>query len=339
MAPAERRVTRCVLAGDVGGTKTLLALYDVGDDGRLAARREASFRSVDYRGLEPIVAAFLAAGPEAVAAAAFGIAGPVVDGVVEVTNLGWHVAADALARAIGCARARLMNDLESTAYGALFAAGDQLLVLQAGEPRAGNRAVIAAGTGLGEAGLFWDGAAHRPFATEGGHADFAPGDELEVALLGYLQREHGRVSWERVVSGPGLVQLYRFLRQRGEIDLEGEPPGIAAEMQQGDPGEVISRYAAAGRSALCARAMELFVKLYAAEAGNLALKLMATGGLYIGGGIAVKNLEWMKSPDFIEAFLAKGRMRPLLEAMPVRVLLNADTALLGAARRAAADLR
>ena len=332
-----------ILAGDIGGTKTKLALFPDRREPPGFARDGgvvASYDSRAFAGFAEILRDFRERQPQALTAASIGIAGPVRQNRCAATNLPWVVDGGELAFLLGLGELALINDLEAVGYGIDVLRADEIAELQAGAPGAvGHRAVIAAGTGLGEAGLFWDGAAHRPFASEGGHADFAPRDELEVALLGYLQREHGRVSWERVVSGPGLVQLYRFLRQRGEIDLESEPPGVAREMQQGDPGEVISRYAASGGSALCTRAMELFVKLYAAEAGNLALKLMATGGLYIGGGIAVKNLEWMKSPDFIEAFLAKGRMRPLLEAMPVRVLLNADTALLGAARRAAADLR
>ncbi len=234
------------------------------------------------------------------------------------------------------ARPTLLNDLEAIGYGIDVLRPDEIVELQAGVPgAAGNRAVIAAGTGLGEAGLYWDGAVHRPFATEGGHADFAPTDERELALLRFLQRAHGRVSWERVVSGPGLIDLYRYLRQSGEIARAGEPPEIVVEMQQEDPGSVISRHAAAGTSVLCARTLELFVRLYAAEAGNLALKLMATGGLFIAGGIAPRNLRWMESETFIESFRAKGRMRPLLEAMPVRLILNDQVALLGAARHAA----
>jgi glucokinase len=252
------------------------------------------------------------------------------------TNLPWTLDGGELARSLGLAELVLLNDLEAVGYGIDVLRADEILELQSGAARAaGNRAVIAAGTGLGEAGLYWDGSAHRPFATEGGHADFAPADERELDLHRFLLREHGRVSWERAVSGPGLVSLYRYLRQNGEIASAGEPPGIAAEMQRGDPAAVISRLAAAGESALCVRALELFVKLYGAEAGNLALKTMATGGLYIAGGIARKNLDWLAGAIFIEAFRAKGRMRPLLEAMPVRVILNDATALVGAARHAA----
>jgi glucokinase len=267
------------------------------------------------------------------------VAGPVLDNRCATTNLPWIVDGAALAERLGLCGVELLNDLEAVGHGLDLLRPGEILELQAGEPGAGgHRAVIAAGTGLGEAGLFWDGERHRPFATEGGHADFAPGDDLEVALLQFLRRDHAHVSWERVVSGLGLVNLYRFLRQSGEIDLGSEPPGLAEEIEAGDPGAVISRYAAGGKSPLCGRALELFVKLYGAEAGNLALKTMAVGGLYIGGGIAPRNLDWMRNGIFLESFRSKGRMRPLLESMPVRVILNPRVALLGAARRAADSL-
>ncbi len=235
-----------------------------------------------------------------------------------------------------------MNDLEALGFAIDLLRPQEICELQAGAPGAqGNRAVIAAGTGLGEAGLYWDGATHRPFATEGGHADFAPQDELEIALLRYLRKGHEHVSWERVVSGPGLVHLYRFLlewqsaREGEERQERQEPPGMAERMRSDDPAAVVWHCAASGESPLCGRAVDLFLRLYGAEAGNLALKTMATGGLYIGGGIAPKILDWMRRGPFIEAFRAKGRMRPLLEAMPVRVVLNPQVALLGAARYAA----
>ncbi len=331
-----------ILAGDIGGTKTALALF--------ARRREfpgfnresailATYDSRAFSRFDEILRDFCERQRPNLAAGCIGIAGPVRNNRCRATNLPWTVDGAELAHSLGLRELRLINDLEAVGYGIDVLQPDELAELQAGAPgAAGNRAVIAAGTGLGEAGLFWDGAVHRPFATEGGHADFAPSDEREIDLLRFLQHEYGRVSWERVVSGPGLVHLYRFLRQRGETAFAGEPSGIGEEMQQGDPGEVISRWAASGRSELCARTLELFFKLYAVEAGNLALKMMATGGLYLGGGIAPKNLDRIVGDAFIGSFCAKGRMRPLLESIPVRVLLNEQTALLGAARRAAASL-
>ncbi len=210
---------------------------------------------------------------------------------------------------------------------------EDLVELNPGAPDAqGNRAVIAAGTGLGEGGLYWDGKAHHPFAAEGGHADFAPHDELEMDLLRFLLEETEHVSWERLVSGMGLGNIYRFLRETGR---EEEPAWLAEAMREGDPGPLISKFAREGRSRLCERTLDVFVSLYGAEAGNLALKVMSSGGLYVGGGIAPKNLDKMRDGTFVKAFLAKGRMRPLLEAMPVRMILTDDTGLLGAAHCAA----
>ncbi len=327
-----------ILAGDIGGTTTTLAALDRG------LTRDAmiveSYRSREHADFGAILGLFLHQHPVTVEACCVGVAGPVRNRRCAVTNLPWIVDGAKIARLLGLDEVRLLNDLEALGFGIAVLQPHEILELQAGEPQArGNRAVIAAGTGLGEAGLFWDGAAHTPFASEGGHGDFAPSDELEIELLRFLWREHARVSWERVVSGPGLANLYRFLRARGRFAADSEPPTLAEEMSSGDPAEVISRYAATGESALCGQALTLFSRLYGAEAGNLALKMMATGGLYVGGGIAAKNLDAMRSGPFIEAFLAKGRMRPLLEAMPVRLLLNEQTGLLGAARCAAASLR
>jgi glucokinase len=198
------------------------------------------------------------------------------------------------------------------------------------DPR-GNIAVISAGTGLGEAGAFWDGARLHPFASEGGHADFAPRDTLEAELLLYLRERDSHVSWERVVSGPGLCSIYEFLRDSGR---GVEQDAIREQMQRGDPPAVISEAALAGRCGLCTRALELFVSLYAAEAGNLALKFLATGGVYLGGGIAPRIVEKLAAPEFMRSFARKDRMQELLQAIPVRVVLNEAAALLGAARYA-----
>jgi glucokinase len=230
---------------------------------------------------------------------------------------------------------RLINDLEATAWGIGDLGAGDFCELQAGAPGAvGNRAVIAAGTGLGEAGLFWDGRRHRPWACEGGHTCFSPRNELEIELLRFLDRRFPRVSWERVVSGRGLVNIYDFLLEHRGVSIE---PWLAEEMATGDPGEAISRAARDGRSELCAEAVRLFVSLYGAEAGNLALKVMAKGGVFVGGGIAPKLLEELKQPAFLASFLEKGRMRPLLEAMSVRVVLDDRAALAGTARAALDD--
>ncbi len=328
-----------ILAGDIGGTQATLALFAVRRGIAPGLRPEAAlverFNSRDYAQFGDLLQDFCARHRPRVMAACLGIAGPVRANRCTATNLPWTVDGAGIAGFLGLSEVPLLNDLEALGFGIDLLQPREIFELQAGAPGAqGHRAVIAAGTGLGEAGLFWDGATHRPFASEGGHADFAPRDELEIALLRFLLRQHERVGWERVVSGPGLANIYRFLLDAATARGD-EPESWTVDFSSGDPAAAISQHAASGESALCVQTLELFVRLYGAEAGNLALKTMATGGLYIGGGIAPKNLAWMRQGAFLEAFRAKDRMRPLLEAMPVRVLLNEQTALLGAARYAA----
>ncbi len=321
-----------ILAGDVGGTSTRLGLFEAAG-GRLRPVVEQTYHSRTYTGLEVIVRAFLAAGGPRPTHACFGIAGPVRQGVVRTPNLPWVVEAARLAADLGLAEVTLLNDLEANAYGVWELEPADFAVLNAGAPGAtGNAAIIAAGTGLGEAGFYWDGRQHHPFACEGGHADFAPRTDLEADLFLHLWKKHGHVSCERVLSGPGLFALYEFLRDTGR---GREEPRVRERMRHEDPSAVVSQEALAGSCALCVQALNLFVSVYGAEAGNLALKLLATGGVYVGGGIAPKILHKLQEPPFREAFVAKGRMRPLLEAIPVRVILNDKTALLGAARCAA----
>ncbi len=324
-----------LLSGDIGGSKTRLAMVEISGT-QVVIRREQVFASQRYATLEDLLQEFLPSQP-AIGAAAFGIAGPVLGGIAQTTNLPWRIDAAELCRQFGFARCHLLNDLEATACG-LPALGEQdLLTLQSGTTDgSGNQAVIAAGTGLGEAGLYWDGATHCPFATEGGHASFSPRDAREFALLQHLQQKYGHVSWERVVSGMGLRDVYDFLlAQQGAAT----PAWLADEMRNGDKAAAISAAALAGKDALCVATLDWFVELYGAEAGNLALKLMSRGGLFIGGGIAPKILPLLRRGEFIAAFLDKGRMRPLLEAMPVKVILNDRAALYGpalfAAQRAA----
>jgi len=323
-----------ILAGDIGATNTRLALFD-GTTERSDPIAEQIYASRDYPGLEAIASEFVRAANASIEGACFGVAGPVKDGRSSTTNLAWIVDSRELARDLRLPRVALLNDLEASAHGIPWLRPDEIVVLQEGAPdAAGHRALIAAGTGLGEAGLYWDGRGHRPFATEGGHASFAPSDEVEIDLLRHLIRRFEQVSWERVVSGPGLVNIYSFLRDSGRGE---EPSWLADEIATGEPAAVISTAALAGRSRLCSDALDLFVTLYGAEAGNLALKVMATGGVYVGGGIAPRILPRLRGPAFVKAFVAKGRMRPLLEAMPVRVVLNDRLALLGAARYAASE--
>lgn len=317
------------LAGDIGGTKTRLALVEVVGS-RVGIVHEASYASRDYATFEALLGDFLAT-VESPSHAAFGIAGPVQGRKVQTTNLPWLIDADALKARFGF-DCTLLNDLEATAAGIPALNESDLLTLQEGTADAcGNAAVIAAGTGLGEAGLYWDGRRHQPFATEGGHASFCPADELEMTFFFYLQQQFGHVSWERVVSGMGLLSLYHFLCMYRHAEV---PQWLMDEMQNGDAAAAISNAALAGKDALCVETLQRFVRLYGAEAGNLALKTMSRGGLYLGGGIAPKILPLLRDGAFIEAFLNKGRMRPLLEAMPVRVILNDRAALLGAALRA-----
>ncbi|MBI5429347.1 MAG: glucokinase [Nitrosomonadales bacterium] len=320
-----------VIAGDIGGTKTRLAIVEVSGT-RVRIEHEIEYRSGDFVAFEALLADFLKDSP-APDCAAFGIAGPVRGRAVRATNLPWLIEADALQQRFGFRVCTLLNDLEATACGLPALGADELLTLQPGADDAlGNGAIIAAGTGLGEAGLYWDGQRHHPYATEGGHASFSPQDELEFALLRHLQARYGHVSWERVVSGMGLADLHDFLRVYRKAPL---PQRLAEEMKTGDAGAAISRAALAGSDDICVETLDRFVRLYGAEAGNLALKTMSSGGLYVGGGIAPKILPLMQSGSFVEAFLGKGRMRPLLEAMPVRVILDDHVALYGPALCAA----
>lgn len=320
------------LAGDIGGTSARLAIAAVEGD-RVTIRHETFFPSRDYATFEEVLKAFLEGIASVPLHAAIGIAGPVRGRRVQTTNLPWHIDADALQRRFGFLRCALLNDLEALAGSLPALAQQDLLTLQAGASDAcGNRAVIAAGTGLGEAGLYWDGRRHQSYATEGGHASFSPGDELDAALLQYLRQKHGHVSWERVVSGMGVLNLHQFLRLHRRTPA---PQWLAEQMAEGDAAAAIAAAALEERDGICVETLDWFVRLYGAEAGNLALKTMSRGGIYLGGGIAPKLLPLLQDGAFLAAFLDKGRMRPLLEAMPVRVILNQRSALLGAALHAA----
>jgi glucokinase len=321
-----------LLAGDIGGTKTVLALFsaEIGPHTPLVERTYPSGR---YDCLETIVRTFLDEVRQPVERACFGVAGPVVAGQAQVTNLPWAISEERLCAAFGWERARLLNDLEAVAYAVPILEPDDLLTLNAGEAAAqGNIAVIAPGTGLGEAFLTWEGTRYRAHASEGGHASFAPANEQEISLLRYMREQlgHGHVSFERVCSGIGIPNLYAFLKASGFAE---EPAWLAARLADAtDPTPVI--VAAAHQSEPCALAQEtlrLFVHILGGEAGNLALKILATGGVYIGGGIPLHILPALRQPAFLEAFCHKGRFRPLLTRMPVHVILNAKAALLGAA--------
>ena len=332
----KRSGSRLLLAGDVGGTKTAISLFEARAPGpRLV--REASFHSGEFESLQAVVRRFLGAGPPVrVAAACFGVAGPVVDGRCVTTNLPWQVDEQGLGRAIPAPRVRLLNDLEAAAHGVLTLPPRDLERLQGGKARKGNMVLIAAGTGLGEAMLVWDGARHRVVPSEGGHADFAPRSDLEVDLLRFLRKEFGRVSYERVLSGPGLHNIYRFLRETGYAP---EPVWLTDRLRIGNPAAVISEVALAGGHPLCVTALELFVSIYGSEAGNLALKALAVGGVFVGGGIAPKIRAKLTDGTFLAASADKGRYRDLMASIPVRLVLNPQAPLLGAAHVARDLLR
>lgn len=323
-----------ILAGDVGGTNARLAFFDV-SNGHLRQVVASVFPSREYAGLDQIVSKFVAASNLRADAACFGVPGPVRNGRVETSNLPWVIESARLANELNLKKTVLINDLEANAWGIAALAPEDVVSLNQvkGNPL-GNQAVISAGTGLGEAGMYWDGSQYRIFATEGGHSDFAPHNELEIELFRYLLGRYGHVSYERIVSGPGLVNVFHFLRDTGRGT---EPQWLTDQMAHSDAAAAISRAALDGACALCEQALDIFVSVFGAEAGNLALNVLATGGVYLGGGIAPKMLAKLSGPLFMHTFVGKGRMQPLLETIPVKVITNDKTALMGAARCAAAN--
>jgi len=317
-----------ILAGDVGGTKVDLALYDF-TNGKLTYTRDKIYRAKDYSGLEAIVKEFLSS--DKVTAACFGVPGPVRDGRLRLTNLPWTLDSRELSANLGIQHVFLINDLEANGYGVAELADGQIFTLNEGDPsQIGNRALLAAGTGLGQCFLVWNGHRHTPYPSEGGHADYAPRNEDEIDLLRFLKQKYdGRISFERVVSGQGLSNIYEFLREVRGMD---EPAWLAERLAAAkDPNRAITELALAAKSEICVKTMDMFVSAYGAEAGNLALKILPAGGLYVGGGIAPRILEKLKDGAFMKAFADKGRMSQLLINMPVRIILESRAALLGAA--------
>jgi glucokinase len=321
-----------ILAGDIGGTNARLAYFQT-QNGHLNLLSERVFPSREHSELGEIVNQFLKDSGTRPEVACFGIAGPVRNGRVETSNLPWVVEQSQLAAEIHLPATLLINDLEANAWGiGALSEADLVPLNRPSGPAVGNQAVIAPGTGLGEAGMFWDGTRHQVFACEGGHTDFAPQNELQIELLRSLKARYGHVSYERIVSGPGLVNVYEFLRDSGYGKAS---PELAAALAKDDPAAAISGAALAGTCPVAEKALDLWISVYGAEASNLALKVMATGGLFLGGGISPKILSRLQGPLFMQAFLDKGRMRSLLEAIPVHVVTNDKAALLGAARCAA----
>ena len=320
---------KMILAGDIGGTNTRLALVEKSENG-FNSVAEKQFSSSSHKNLAEIVRIFLKENAHSVDRACFGVPGPVSGKSAKLQNLPWIVDTDNLAHLFDHNHIWLINDLEANAYGIKELDENEFAVLNRGEENpSGNYAVISAGTGLGQAGIYNDCGTLRPFATEAGHADFAPRNELEMELLRYLLTKFERVSVERVVSGMGLQNIYEFLRDTKRAE---EPAWLAKQIKEnGDVGAVVSKCGLDGNSAICEQTLEIFVSLYGAEAGNLALQILATGGIYLGGGIAPKILPKLKEAIFLKSFTAKGRMRELLEKIPVRVILNDKAALIGAA--------
>ncbi len=324
-----------ILAGDVGGTKVHLALYSF-SEGQLQHVHDKRFPARQYAGLEAVVRAFLDEnGNPEITSACFGVPGPVRNGRLKLTNLPWLLDARELAHDLNIDHLFLINDLEANGYGIPELTRDQVLTLAPGDTSAlGHRGLLSAGTGLGEAVLMWNGKHHVPVASEGGHCDFAPRNELEIDLLRYLQKTlGGRVSYERVISGLGLKNVYGFLRDEKKLP---ESPELRDRMVAEDPNAVIGELGEAGKDELCAQTLDIFVAVYGAEAGNLALKVLATGGIFVGGGIAPKILTKMQDGTFLRAFTDKGRLSELLVQTPVHIILESRAALMGAAAYAEA---
>lgn len=321
-----------ILAVDLGGTKTHLQIYAVDQSYGLRRLREEIMPSRQYPGLEDLVLAFLKKGEERIASACFGVSGPVIDGRAKIVNLPWEVDSGKLLHTCQCSRVELMNDLETTALGALHLPPHELHSLNPGQPQEGHRAVIAAGTGLGQAFLFWDGKQYIPAATEGGHADFAPQTEFQTGLQQWLQTKSRHVSWEHVLSGSGLFQIFRYLTE----SLQQTPDPITLHrIQSEDPATVVGEMAISQKCPVCMQAVDVFLELYGAQAGNLALTVFALGGVYVGGGMIVKLLPRLLSGKFMVAFCAKGRFEEFMTRIPVQILLNPHTSVIGAAYRAA----
>jgi glucokinase len=319
------------LAGDIGGTKTNLAIFSP-EAGPRAPLAEATFPSSRYPSLEALVQEFLTQVNLKVTRASFGVAGPVVAGQARITNLPWVMDELQLQEALGLSGVRLLNDLEAIANGVPSLEPDDLHTLNVGEPASGGAiAIIAPGTGLGEAYLTWDGSHYQAHASEGGHTDFAPINPLEIGLLSYLLERLGHVSYERVCSGRGIPNIYAYLRDSGYAE---EPDWLAEQLAAADdPTPIIVSNALKSDSAcdLCVATLNSFVSILGTEAGNLALKVLATGGVYLGGGIPPRILPALEEGRYWDAFRAKGRMSDLMERMPVHVILNPNVALLGAA--------
>lgn len=313
-----------VLAGDIGGTKTHLALYHY-EESSFRLVREKTYPSRLHSSFPALVLDF--AGVDKPDCLSLGVAGPVINDMVHITNLNWSIEAGQCARETGIERVYLINDLVANIYGLATLEAKDFIVFHEGVPSImGNAAMISPGTGLGEAGMFWDGHYFHPFATEGGHADYAPETEEDIALLRFLQKIHGHVSWERVVSGMGISQIFQFLCEYRNVTPDTH---IGERLKTGDPAAVISQGSKDG-DPVCRETMQMFWRNLANEAANIVMKYNGFGGVFIGGGIVPKNLDVLSKEDFLHYFLEAGRMKSLLEKVPVRIVLNDRAALRGA---------
>ena len=320
-----------VLAGDIGGTKTNVGLFVMGRE-RPEPLVVESFASREVPGLETIVERFLKRNPAPISSACFGIAGPVIDGRCKTTNLPWVVSESTLQRRFHWRHARLLNDLAAAARAVpLLSKSEQVSLNQGITQKRGTLALLSPGTGLGQAMLIYKDGRYVPLSSEGGHVGFSPTTEAEIELWRYLRKKYGHVSVERVLSGPGLVNVYSWLRDSGLFE---EPLWLKALMKEGDPAKAISENALRRRQALCVESLRSYVSMLGSAAGNLALTSMAVGGIYLGGGIPPKILPALKKGAFLKAFMAKGRFADFLAQIPVRVILNDKAALLGAAHTA-----
>jgi len=319
-----------ILAGEIGATRTRLAAFE-SEGNKLQCIVEKTYKSQEHSGMAEIVSGFIRTEGIPVHSACFGVAGPVRGGRSKISNLPWTIDSRELAAQLRLSTAGLLNDLEAYAYGVDGLESKDFVTLREGaEDAEGNRAVISARTGLGVAGLYWDGYRHHPFACEGGHVDFAPRNDLEMELARYVRNKYGHVSCERILSGPGIKNIYEFLRDMKKAE---EPAWLKAQMDQvPNQPALISRLALEKKAQICEQALSLFVTVYGSETGNCALNFMSTGGIFIGGSIAAKIVPKMQDPIFMQSFLDKGRMRSLLEDMPVRIVLNDNAGLIGAAR-------
>jgi glucokinase len=318
-----------VLAGDIGGTKTNLAIYRATRT-NLEMIHEIKVASPDYNSVANIIQDFISKnGNELPDRICLGVAGPVLEGKAELTNLNWVLDSDELLKTFNVEKVSLINDLEAIAYGLASLEADEVVCLRQGNPLVrGNMAIIAPGTGLGEAGLYWDGKFYHPFPTEGGHCDFSPRTEEDFQLTQYLQSQYGIVSWEKLVSGPAIFDIYRFLDQHRKSTA---PAWLTKALNEDDPSAVISTAAEEDRDPVCVHTMELFIKYLARESANLVLKMKATGGLFIGGGIPPKIIPLLERISFFKHFMNCDRMHHLLEEVPIYIIKDEKSGLIGAA--------